>query len=87
MFVFAVRGDQFHATAGQVSIQAVRLVGVVPDETQTALRLAHAGASCFAGAKLPSMKVACRSNIAFVVEGLGEDLEKAPQHTPARTHC
>jgi hypothetical protein len=30
---FAVRGDQFHATAGQVGIQAVRLVGVVPDET------------------------------------------------------
>jgi serine/threonine protein kinase len=28
-----VRGDQFHATAGQVGIQAVRLVGVVTDET------------------------------------------------------
>jgi hypothetical protein len=28
-----VRGDQFHATAGQVGIQAVGLVGVVTDET------------------------------------------------------
>ena len=30
---YAVRGDQFYATAGQVGIQAVRLVGVVTDET------------------------------------------------------
>ena len=29
----AVRGDQFHATTGQIGIQAVRLVGVVTDET------------------------------------------------------
>jgi hypothetical protein len=36
---FAVRGDQFHATAGQVSIQAVRLVGVVPDETHSFLQI------------------------------------------------
>ena len=38
---------------------------------------------CFAGAKLPSMKVFLQIQIAFVVEGLGEDLENAPQHTRA----
>ena len=30
--ICSVRGDQFHTSAGQVGIQAVRL-GVVPDET------------------------------------------------------
>ena len=122
-----MRGDQFHASAGQVGIQAVRLVGVVPDETHRerldkplregcvdqgdfvrrgtldvnrdgesaaigdrhdlralpTLRLAHAGASLLRWCEAPIDEGFLQIQIAFVVEGLGEDLENAPQHTRA----
>ena len=48
-----------------------------------ALRLAHAGASLLRWCEAPIDEGFLQIQIAFVVEGLGEDLENAAQHTRA----